>query len=252
MSGHSKWATIRRKKGALDAKRGKLFNTIIKEIQIAAKTGGGDENTNPRLRSAIAVAKAANMPNDKIKMAIQRGTGELPGVNYEEVNYEGYGPGGVAILVECLTDNKQRTVAEVRHLFSKYNGSLAEIGAVSWMFNEKGVIIFSNSSIDEDTLVEHVIESGAEDMNTEDSTLQKDTSYEVICSPKDLIAVQAYFDKKEIKYESAEVAKVPQTTVKVEGKEAKTLMKLMEVLDDSDDVQKIWANFDIADADLEE
>jgi len=246
MSGHSKWATIKRKKSALDAKRGKLFNTIIKEIQIAAKNGGGDENTNPRLRSAIADAKAANMPNDKIKMAVQRGAGELPGVNYEEVNYEGYGPGGVAILVECLTDNKQRTVAEVRHLFSKYNGSLAEIGAVSWMFNEKGIIIFSSSSIDEDTLVEHVIESGAEDMNAEDST------FEVVCSPKDLTVVQAYFDEKEIKYESAEVAKVPQTTVKVKGKEAKTLMKLMEVLDDSDDVQKIWANFDIADADMEE
>ena len=246
MSGHSKWATIRRKKGALDAKRGKLFNTIIKEIQVAAKTGGGDENANPRLRSAIADAKAANMPNDKIKVAIQRGTGELPGVNYEEISYEGYGPGGVAILVECLTDNKQRTVAELRHLLSKYNGSLAENGAVSWMFDEKGVIIFDNGSIDEDTLMEQVLESGAEDMNTEDTT------FEVICSPKDFSAVQSYFDEKEIKYEKAEIAKVPQTTVKVEGKEAKTLMKLMEVLDDSDDIQKIWANFDIVEADMEE
>ena len=246
MSGHSKWATIRRKKGSLDAKRGKLFNTIIKEIQVAAKAGGGDENINPRLRSAITNARAANMPNDKIKVAIQRGTGELPGVNYEEISYEGYGPGGVAILVECLTDNKQRTVAEVRHLFSKYNGSLAEIGAVSWMFDEKGVIIFNSNSIDEDTLMERVLESGAEDMNSEDST------FEVICSPRDFPAVQAYFDKKEIKYESAEIAKVPQTTVKIEGKEARTLMKLMEALDDSDDVQKVWANFDIDVADLEE
>lgn len=246
MSGHSKWATIRRKKGALDAKRGKLFNTIIKEIQVAAKTDGGDENTNPRLRSAISAAKAANMPNDKIRMAVQRGTGELPGVNYEEISYEGYGPGGVAILVECLTDNKQRTVAEVRHLFNKYNGSLAENGAVSWMFNEKGVIIFDSGSIDEDTLMVYVLEAGADDMNIEDST------FEVSCSPKDFPAVKAYFDEKEIKYENAEVAKIPQNAVKIEGREAKTLMKLMDALYDSDDVQKVWANFDIDEADLEE
>ncbi len=245
MSGHSKWATIRRKKGALDAKKGKLFNTIIKEIQISARDGGSDVNANSRLRSAISEAKAANMPNDKIKNAIQRGIGELPGINYEENSYEGYGPGGVAILVECMTDNKQRTVAEVRHLFSRYNGSLAENGAVSWMFNEKGMIIFDKGIIDENTLMEYVIESDAEDMNTEQST------FEVLCSPRDLQSVQAYFDKKGIKYESAEIAKVPQTTVKVEGKEAKTLMKLMEALDDLDDVHKVWANFDIVDTDLE-
>ncbi len=246
MSGHSKWATIRRKKGVLDAKRGKLFNTIIKEIQVAARTGGSDMDANPRLRTAVATGKAANMPNENIHKAILRGTGELPGVSYEESVYEGFGPGGVAILVECLTDNKQRTVAEVRHLFSKYNGSLAEIGAVSWMFDEKGVIVFDSSVIDENSLLEHVIESGAEDMKTEDST------FEVFCSQKDFSTVQAYFKEKGIKYENAEIAKVPQNTVKIEDREAKTLLKLLEALDDSDDVQKVWANFEIDDAELEE
>jgi len=241
MSGHSKWATIRRKKGALDAKRGKIFTTLIKEIQVAARSGGGDENTNPRLRTAIASAKTANMPNDNIKKAIQRGTGELPGVSYEEITYEGYGPGGVAILVECLTDNKQRTVADVRHLFSKYNGSLAENGAVSWMFGEKGVIIFNSEEYDEDTIMEHVLESGADDMTIEDGTFQ------VVCTPRDFPSVQAYFDEHHLRYESAEVAKLPQSTVKVEEKDVKTRMKLMEAIEDSDDVQKVWANFDIDD-----
>jgi len=245
MSGHSKWATIKRKKGAQDAKRGKLFTTLIKEIQLAARDGGGDENANPRLRTAIVAAKAANMPHENIKRAIQRGTGELPGVNYEEITYEGYGPGGVAVLVECLTDNRQRTVAEVRHLFSKFNGSLAESGAVSWMFHEKGVVVISASVIDEDSLMEHVLESPAEDIIPEDDT------FEVYCAPKDLPDLQAYFDTNEIAYESAEIAMVPQNTIKVEGKDAGTLMKLMEGLDDSDDVQKVWANFDIDEEDLE-
>jgi YebC/PmpR family DNA-binding regulatory protein len=243
MSGHSKWATIRRKKGALDAKRGKMFTTLIKEIQVAAKNGGGDEESNPRLRTAVAAAKAANMPSENIKRAIQRGTGELPGVVYEELTYEGYGPGGVAILVECMTDNKQRTVAEVRHLFSKYNGSLAENGAVSWMFDSKGVLAFESSVADEDAMMEHVLESGADDMTVEDG------AYEVTCSPKAFPDVQAYFDAKGLKYESAEISKVPQTTIKVEGKDVKTLMKLMDMLEESDDVQKVWANFDI-DAEL--
>ena len=246
MSGHSKWATIRRKKSAVDAKRGKIFTTIIKEIQIAARQGGSDESANPRLRTAIASAKAVNMPNDNIKKAIQRGTGELPGVTYEEVSYEGYGPGGVAILIECLTDNRQRTVADVRHLLSKYNGSLAENGAVSWMFDEKGVITVDKSGIDEDTLMEQVLESGAEDMITEDST------YEVYTTPKDFPSVHAYFDEKGLQYLNAEIAKVPQNTVKVEGKDVKTLLKLMEALDDSDDVQKVWANFDIDESEMEE
>ena len=244
MSGHSKWATIKRKKGAQDAKRGKLFTTLIKEIQIAARSGG-DETMNPRLRTAVAAAKAANMPNDNIKKAIQRGTGELPGVTYEEITYEGYGPGGVAVMVECMTDNKQRTVADVRHLFSKYNGSLAENGAVSWMFTEKGVMVFDAGTIDEESLMEHVLESGAEDMAPEDE------SFEVYTAPKEFHTVQKYFDDKGIAYESAEIAMVPQNTVKVEGKDASTLMKLLEALDDSDDVQKVWANFDIDENDLD-
>jgi len=246
MSGHSKWATIRRKKSAVDAKRGKIFTNLIKEIQIAARNGGGDEDVNPRLRTAIAAARAANMPNDNIKKAIQRGSGELPGVNYEEITYEGYGSGGVAILVECMTDNKQRTVSEIRHIFSKYNGSLAETGAVSWMFDDKGVFTINSSVISEDALMEHVLDSDAEDMKSEDSI------FEVYCLPKNFHSVQSYLDKKGIKYESAEIAKVPQNTVKVEGKNAKTLMKLMEALDELDDVQKVWANFDIDEADLEE
>ncbi|MCE5251275.1 YebC/PmpR family DNA-binding transcriptional regulator [bacterium] len=239
MSGHSKWATIRRKKGAQDAKRGKIFTTIIKEIQLAARDGGGDDDANPRLRTAIAAAKAANMPHENIKRAIQRGTGELPGVNYEEVNYEGYGPGGVAILIECVTDNKQRTVSEIRHLFSKFNGSLAENGAVSWMFDAKGVLTFDRSSIDEDTLMEHVIESGADDMSSDED------EYEVTCAPKKFPSVLAYFDSKGIKYINAEIAKVPQSVIKVEGKDARTLMKLMEGIEENEDVQKVWSNFDI-------
>jgi YebC/PmpR family DNA-binding regulatory protein len=246
MSGHSKWATIKRKKGAADAKRGKIFTNLIKEIQLAARDGGGDENANPRLRTAIAAAKAVNMPGENIKRAILRGTGELPGVSYEEVTYEGYGPGGVAILVECTTDNKQRTVAEVRHLFSKYNGSLAENGAVSWMFQEKGMIIVDKKDIDEDTLMEYVLESTAEDMVPEDD------NYEIYTTPRDLPEVQKFFDAKGVKYESAEVAMVPQNTIKVEGKDVQTLMKLMDALDESEDVQKVWANFDIDEQELEQ
>ena len=246
MSGHSKWATIRRKKGALDAKRGKIFTTLIKEIQVAARSGGGDENANPRLRSAITAAKSANMPNDNIKKAIMRGAGDLPGVTYEEVSYEGYGPGGVAIMLECLTDKKQRTVADIRHLFAKYNGSLAENGAVSWIFTDTGVITFNIVDYDEDTLMEHVIESGAEDMTVENDT------YQVICSPIDFPNVQGYFDEKQITYESSEIAKLPKNTVKVAEKDVKTLLKLMDALEDSDDVEKEWANFDIDDRFLEE
>ena len=246
MSGHSKWATIRRKKGALDAKRGKMFTALIKEIQVAARSGGSDESSNPRLRSAISAAKTANMPNDNIKKAILRGTGDLPGVNYEEVSYEGYGPGGVAVLIECLTDNKQRTVADIRHLFNKYNGSLAENGAVSWMFHDNGVFTFNSADYDEDTLMEHVLESGAEDMTLEDDICQ------VTCASKDFLSVQAYFDEKQIRHESAEIAKLPQSTVKVEDRDVKTLIKLMDGIEDSDDVQKVWANFDIDDKLLSE
>ena len=240
MSGHSKWATIRRKKSVQDAKRGKIFTSLIKEIQVAARFGGGDEKQNPRLRSAVAAAKAANMPNDNIKKAIRRGIGELPGISYEEITYEGYGPGGVAILIECLTDNKQRTVADVRHILSKYNGSLAENGAVSWMFDEKGVILFNSEEYEEDNIMEHVLESGAEDMTIDDGT------YQVICTPRDFPSVLAYFDEQQLQYENAEIAKLPQSTVKVEGKNVKTLMKLMEAIEDSEDVQNVWANFDFS------
>ncbi len=245
MSGHSKWSTIKRKKGAADAKRGKIFTTLIKEIQVAARQGGGDETSNPRLRTAITAARGANMPNDNIKKAILRGTGELPGVTYEEITYEGYGPAGVAMFVECMTDNKQRTVADVRHLFNKFNGSLAENGAVSWIFSDTGVINISADTIDEDSLMEHVLESGAEDMTAEDGMFQ------VTCTPKAFPDVQAYFDEKSIAYESAEIEKLPSNTIKVEEKDVKTLMKLMNSLEDNDDVQKVWANFDIDDELLE-
>ena len=245
MSGHSKWATIRRKKGATDARRGKLFTTLIKEIQIASREGGGDPESNPRLRTAITSAKSANMPNDNIKKAIQRGTGELPGVNYEEISYEGYGPGGVAIMAECLTDNKQRTVAEVRHIFSKFNGSLAENGAVAWIFHDTGMITVPVPAMDEDSMMEHVLESGADDMTVEGDL------YHVTVELKFFSDVQAYFEEQGIEVESAELAKIPQSTVKVEAREAGTLMKLMDALEDSDDVQKVWANFDIDDNVLE-
>ena len=246
MSGHSKWATIKRKKSTTDAKRGKVFTTLIKEIMIAARDGGGDDSTNPRLRTAIAAAKAANMPNENIKRAIQRGTGGLPGVHYEEVSYEGYGPGGVAVLVECMTDNRQRTVSEIRHIFSKYNGSLAESGAVAWMFDTKGLFTIDKKSITEEALMEHVLESDADDMSDEGDV------FDVTCSHKDFPSVQSYFEKKGIVVESAEIAKVPQSTVKVVGKDVRTLMKLMVALEELDDVQKIWANFDIDERDLEE
>jgi YebC/PmpR family DNA-binding regulatory protein len=245
MSGHSKWATIRRKKGATDAKRGKLFTTLIKEIQIAAREGGGDVETNPRLRTAIAGAKSANMPNDNIKKAIQRGTGELPGVNYEEISYEGYGPGGVAIMVECLTDNKQRTVADVRHSFSKFNGSLAENGAVSWIFHDTAMFSVPVSAMDEDSMMEHVLESGADDMTIEDDV------YHISAAPKSFGTVHSYLESQGIEIASTELNKIPQSTVKVEGKDAGTLMKLMDALEYSDDVQKVWANFDIDDDVLE-
>ncbi len=246
MSGHSKWATIRRKKGALDAKRGKVFTGLIKEIMIAAREGGADESGNPKLRTAIAAAKAANMPNENIKRAIQRGTGGLPGVHYEEVSYEGYGPGGVAVLVECMTDNKQRTVSEIRHIFNKYNGSLAENGAVAWMFDTKGLFTIDKKNITEEALMEHVLESDADDMSDEGDV------FDVTCSQKNFPAVQSYFEKKGIVVESAEIAKVPQSTVKVIGKDVRTLMKLMDALEELDDVQKVWANFDIDERDLVE
>ncbi len=246
MSGHSKWSTIKRKKGAADAKRGKIFTKLIKEITVAARMGGGDPEGNPRLRSAIAAAKAANMPSDNVDRAVKKGTGDLEGVTYEESTYEGYGPGGVAILVETLTDNKNRTVSEVRHLFSKYNGNMGESGCVSWMFSKLGLIVVPKEGTDEDELMEHALEAGAEDIKDEDDV------FEVHCEPNDVGAVSEALQEAGFKVESAEAAMVPQNTVKVEGRDAEVLMRLIGLLEDNDDVQHVWANFDIDDELMEQ
>ena len=246
MSGHSKWSTIKRKKGAADAKRGKIFTKLIKEITVAARMGGGDPEGNPRLRSAVAAAKAANMPNDNVDRAIKKGTGDLEGVIYEENTYEGYGPGGVAILVDTLTDNKNRTVSEVRHLFSKYNGNMGEAGCVSWMFTRAGIIIVPKEGTDEDALMEHALEEGAEDIKDEDDV------FEVHCKPADFDALSEALRQAGFNVESAQVAALPQTTVKVEGRNAEVLMRLIGFLEDNDDVQNVWANFDIDDELMEQ
>ncbi|MCP4221384.1 MAG: YebC/PmpR family DNA-binding transcriptional regulator [bacterium] len=239
MSGHSKWHSIKHKKAATDAKRGKIFTRHIREITYAAKAGGGDVEANATLRHAVDAAKAVNMPSDNIKKAILRGTGELDGVNYEGISYEGYGPGGVAVLVETLTDNKNRTVAEVRHVFAKYNGNLGENGCVGWMFEKKGMILISGENIEEDDLMELVLESGAEDMKVEDG------NFEVSTLPADYEAVLNAIKEKNIPFESAEIARVPSTYVKLEGKHAESMLKMFEKLEDLDDVQAVWSNFDI-------
>jgi YebC/PmpR family DNA-binding regulatory protein len=241
MSGHSKWATIKRKKGKLDAQRGRMFTKLIKEITVAARAGGGDAESNARLRTAVATAKAANMPADNIKKAIQKGTGELPGVAYEEVNYEGYGPGGVAVLIEVLTDNKNRTVAEIRHLFSKRGGNLGETGCVGWMFESKGLVHINKSSVDEDKLLDIVLEAGASDLATLSDVFEVTTPFEAFDRVK--VAVE----KAGISVSDAEVSMVPQTTVKLDENKASSMLKLMEELEDHDDVQKVYANFDIDD-----
>lgn len=246
MSGHSKWSTIKRKKGAADAQRGKVFTKLIKEVTVAARLGGGDINGNPRLRSAVAAAKTANMPNTNVERAIKKGTGELEGVEYEEVCYEGYGPGGVAILVETVTDNRNRTVSEVRNLFSKYNGNMGETGCVSWMFTKLGVVIIPREGVDEDRLMEQALEIGAEDIKTEEDV------FEVRCSPNDVEDVSEALKKAGFSVESAEISMLPQTTVKLEGRNAEVMMRLLGLLEDHDDVQNVWANFDIADELLEE
>ena len=246
MSGHSKWSTIKRKKEKMDAARGKIFTKLIKEITTAARLGGGDESANSRLRTAVAAAKAVNMPQMNIEKAIKKGTGDLPGVVYEEKIYEGYGPGGVAILIDTLTDNTNRTTAEVRHLFSKYNGNLGETGCVSWMFENKGLIAINHQDCDEDTLMDVVCDAGASDMTIEDDV------YEIITSPEDFMNVKEVLDAKKIPVASAEIVKIPQTTVKVEGKTAEQVLKLMEALDDCDDVQKAHANFDIEISEIQE
>jgi YebC/PmpR family DNA-binding regulatory protein len=242
MSGHSKWATIKHKKGAADAKRGKVFTRLIKEITIAAKGGGGDPDGNPRLRTAIAAAKAENMPADNIKRAIQRGTGELEGVSYDEITYEGYGPGGVAIIVDVLTDNKNRAVSEVRHAFSKNGGNMGAEGAVAWMFSKKGVISIAKDAANEDKLMEIVLESGAEDLNDEGDY------WEILCDPKDFEAVTEALKTAKIKTETAEVTKIASTYTKLEGAQASAMMRLLETIEDLDDTQNVYSNFDFDEA----
>ena len=241
MSGHSKWSSIKHKKAATDAKRGKIFTRFIRELTIAARAGGGDQESNSRLRHAVDGAKAVNMPSDNIKKAIQRGTGELEGVNYEELSYEGYGPGGVAILVEAMTDNKNRTVSEVRYVFNKFNGNLGEQGCVSWMFTRKGMIIVSTSAIGEDELLEIVLENGAEDMKKEGD------NYEISTSTEDFDKVHQALKAKNIAIESAEISKIPSTYIKLEGRQAEQMLKLYDKLEELEDIQNVWANFDIAD-----
>jgi YebC/PmpR family DNA-binding regulatory protein len=238
MSGHSKWATIKRKKGKNDAARGKLFTKLIREITVAAREGGGDEGSNPRLRTAILAAKAENMPAANIERAIKKGTGELPGESYEPVIYEGYGAGGVAIMIEALTDNKNRTVAEMRHLFSKYGGNLAENGAVSWMFSQKGYITV-DKSVSEDDLMLVALEAGAEDISDEEDV------WEVTTVLQDFERVKRSLEEAGIRHHQAELVRKPQTTMKVEGKTAEQVLNLMNALEDHDDVQKVFSNFDI-------
>ena len=240
MSGHSKWATIKHKKAAVDARRGKVFTKLIRELTSAARMGGGDPDMNPRLRTAVVAAKTANMPADTIQRAIKKGTGELPGEVYEEVTYEGYGAGGVAILVDVLTDNKNRTVAEIRHLFSKHGGSLGESGCVAWMFVRKGLITLSTSEIAEDDLLEIVLEVGGDDVKVEAD------AYEIVTAPEAFEDVRSALEQKGLTLDVAEVTMLPQNTVPVEGKQAEQVLRLMEGLDDQDDVRKAHANFDIS------
>lgn len=244
MSGHNKWSTIRHKKGAADAKRGKIFTKIIKEITVAAKLGGGDPAGNPRLRSAVDKAKGENMPKDNIERAIKKGTGELEGVNYEEIVYEGYGPGGVAVLVECMTDNRNRTVGDVRSTFTKCNGNMGETGCVSWMFDKKGLIVVGKDA-DFEKLFEVALEAGAEDVADEEE------QYEVLTDPTAFIEVREALEKAGFAYESAEVTMIPQTMVKLDGKNAENMLKLMDRLEDNDDVQNVYANFDISTEEME-
>ncbi len=244
MSGHNKWSTIKHKKGAADAKRGKIFTKLIKELTVAAKMGGSDPDANPRLRTAIDKAKSENMPKDNIERAIKKGSGELEGVNYEETTYEGYGPGGVAVLVEVMTDNRNRTVSDVRSIFSKCNGNMGEAGCVSWLFDKKGLIVYSKDT-DFDALFEAALEAGADDVADEEGQI------EVVTEPSSFIEVRETLEKAGFKHESAEVTMIPQTMVKLEGKQAESMLKLMDRLEDNDDVQNVYANFDISDEEME-
>ena len=239
MSGHSKWANIKHRKGAADARRGKVFTKLIKEITVAARAGGGDINANPRLRAAVTAAKAENMPKDNMERAIKKGTGELEGVSYEENTYEGYGPGGAAVLLESLTDNKNRAVAEIRHIFNKNGGNLGENGCVGWMFDKKGYIAVERSAVDEDVLMEAALEAGAEDIR------EDDTNFEILSAPEDFETVKEAIENASIPYIDAEVTMLPQTTTNLTGKVALQMIRLMEMLDDCDDVQKVYTNADI-------
>ncbi len=245
MSGHSKWHTIKHKKGALDAKRGKIFTKLIKEITVAARTGGsGDVDANARLRKAVNDAKAQNMPNDTIDRAIKRGTGELEGVAYEEITYEGYGIGGVAVLVETMTDNRNRTVAELRHIFTKNGGNLGEAGSVAWMFDKKGYIVVDKSAKSEDELFEIAIEAGADDMQDDGDV------FEIFTAPENFDAVNDAIRNSGIEPQAAEISMIPQNYIRLEGSDARSMMKLYDAVDDNDDVQKVYANFDIDESEM--
>ncbi len=241
MAGHSKWAQIKHKKAVVDAKRGKIFTKVAKEITVAVRLGGKDPAMNPRLRTVILKAKSINMPNENIERAIKKGSGELQDVQYEEIRYEGYGPGGVAVLVDCMTDNKNRTVGEIRHLFSKYNGNLGETGCVSWLFEQKGYFVFGEGVITEEELMEIALEAGAEDVRRDDKSL------EVITAPADFETVKEVFDKRGLKYSVAEITMLPKNYVEVRDKDAENMMKLFDALEDHDDVQNVYANFDVPD-----
>ncbi len=244
MSGHNKWSTIKHKKGAADAKRGKVFSKLIKELTIAARMGGGDPDGNPRLRTALNTARNANMPKENIERAIKRGTGEIEGVNYEEIIYEGYGPGGVAVMVEALTDNKNRTVAEIRHIFDKYNGNLGETGCVNWMFQKKGMVAISAEGLTEDEVMELALENGAQDVAVEEDT------FEIAVDPSDFEPVRKAVEDKGWKIELAEITMVPQNTLKLDGKKAEQMLKMMDALDDHDDLERVYANFDISEEEM--
>ncbi|MFN3478749.1 MAG: YebC/PmpR family DNA-binding transcriptional regulator [Thermodesulfovibrionales bacterium] len=242
MAGHSKWAQIKHKKAHADAKKGRVFTKIVKEISVAARLGGGDPEGNPRLRLAIEKAKEVNMPSDNIKRAIMKGTGELPGVSYEEYSYEGYGPGGVAVLIEVLTDNKNRTVSELRYLMSKHGGSLGEAGCVAWMFEKKGYILVEKGKVDEDSLMSVALDAGAEDMRND----PKEDNYEIITRPEDLNPVKSAIESAGIPVSLAEITMLPKSYVSLDEKNSEQMMRLMEVLEDHDDVQNVYANFDIS------
>ena len=245
MSGHSKWHTIKHKKGAADAKRGKIFTRIIKELSVAARNGGGDPDSNPRLRTIIAEAKANNMPRENIERAIRRGTGEEPGVQYEEITYEGYGPGGVALMIESLTDNKNRTVGEIRFLLGKFNGNLGSENSVAWMFSRKGQVLVEKGTVDEEKLLNAALEAGADDVVDEGS------GWAITSPPEAFEAVREAVKALGIEPASAKLAMVPQNLVKLEGKDAQTMLRLMEAIEDHDDVQHVWANFDIEEKEIE-